>query len=109
MWMNEYDVEDALRRVDPEETPNLAGAVIALANLVSWTNSNSDGWPYWAKPGNAAKSLQALIQGVDRYDPQDVTAAQVTKALSPVKAFLTRQGVDHSVLGTFRYRLQEVV
>lgn len=105
LFMNEYEIEDALRRVDPEETPNLAGAIVNLANLAAWTNANSDGWPYWSKPCRAAKSLQALIQGVDRYDPEDVLPTQVSKALSPVKAFLTRQGVSHDILHSFSVRL----
>lgn len=94
LFMNRHEIKDAARRVDPDETPNLARATRTLAQLANWTDANSDGWPYWPKPARAAKSLMTLIQSVDRYDPQDVTAAQVTRATAPIKAFLTRQGVN---------------
>lgn len=115
LFMNEYEVEDALRRVDPDNEPVLTEAVIVLANLVAWTNANSDGWAYWAKPGRAAKGLQEAIQAHQRWeraayqgrrDPADeITAATLKRALAPIKAFLTRQGVSHDVLTGFAYRV----
>ena len=99
-WMNEWDVEDAVRRFNYANTPNLAEGARVLDNLVRWTNRNSDGWPYWRKPSRAASQLMGLLEGVDRYDPDDITAAQLKKALAPIKAFFTRaaarnfQGVD---------------
>lgn len=94
LFFNEYDVQDAvIRYATDSTTPNLGTAALALQSLVDWTNSNSDGWAYWPKPCRAAKSLQQLLQSADRYNPQDVTAAEVKKALTPVRAFLTRQGV----------------
>jgi hypothetical protein len=109
LFLNEYEVQDALRRVDPNSQPHLAEAVIALANLVEWTNSNSDGWAYWPLPCRAAKNLQALIQEAQRAylrgTSSDTTAEQVKKALVPVKAFLTRRGVSHDVLVNHTYRI----
>lgn len=111
-WMNEYEVEDALRRWSPGETPNLAAGAQILDSLRGWANRNSDGWVYWPKPSRAAASLQTLLQAGEarernRYtngeQPRDATAAELKKALSPIKAFLTRQGVDHDlVLGGTR-------
>lgn len=94
-FMNEWDVGEAVARFDRPETPNLNQAATVLSNLMEWTNRNSDGWPYWAKPARSAARLMELLESVDRYNPQDVTLAEVRKALSPVKAFLTRQGVNH--------------
>lgn len=95
LFMNEYDVQDAvIRFATDSSTPNLGTVALALDRLVSWTNSNSDGWAYWPKPCRAAKSLQQLLQSADRYDPQDVTEAEVRRALAPVRAFLTRQGAE---------------
>lgn len=94
-FMNEWDVGEAVVRFDRPETPNLSQAATVLSNLMEWTNRNSDGWPYWAKPARSAARLMELLESVDRYNPQDVTLAEVRKALSPVKAFLTRQGVNH--------------
>ena len=98
MFMNEYEIEDALRRFEPTETPNLATAAAALARLCLWTNRNSDGWPYWSKPIRASAKLQTLINSVDRFDPVDASDKELRAALSPIKAFLTRQGVDHSLV-----------
>lgn len=94
MWMNEYDIADAVRRLDTDETPNLAAGARALDSLMNWANDNSDGWCYWPKPSRAAKSLMEMLSAADRFDPEDVTAADLTKALRPVKAFLTRQKAD---------------
>ena len=97
-WMNEYDVEDAVRSLtDTDETPNLATGALVLERLVNWTNSNSDGWPYWTKPSNAAAKLQELLQAADRFNPKDCTEAELKKTLTPIKAFLTRQGADLSL------------
>lgn len=94
-FMNEWDIDRAYETIAGNpDAPNLSRAVITLATLVEWTNSNSDGWAYWPKPCRAAGKLQALIQGAYDHD-DDVTAAELTAALTPVKAFLTRQGVNH--------------
>jgi len=102
-WMNEWDIEDALRQFDPAETPNLAAGAQVLDALRGWANENSDGWVYWPKPSRAAKSLMTLLQGAERWDPVDVTPTELKRALAPIKAFLTRQGVAHDlVLGGTR-------
>lgn len=95
-YMNEYEIENALIRFNRGDTPNLGHGAFILARLATWTNRNSDGWAYWPKPCRAAQSLQALLQTADRFDPVDVTAAELKRATSPIKAFLTRQGVDHA-------------
>lgn len=101
LWMNEYDVEDAMRQFAGDEV--MGPATMTLYHLMDWTNHNSDGWPYWQKPSRAAASLMTLITGEqnrvrrrDPRDPQGPTAADVRKAYTPIKAFLTRQGVISS-------------
>jgi hypothetical protein len=100
MWMNEYEIEEAVDRFEVTDTPNLGKAARVLSNLRDWTNANSDGWPYWQKPARAATRLMDLLNRarVERWyvDSHDVTAAELAKALTPIKAFLTRQGVDHA-------------
>ena len=102
MWMNEWEVAEAAHAFSATEQPNLYRAAQVLGNLVEWTNSNSDGWPYWRKPANAAKSLMDMLNEAmnaqRRGDDWDVRPTDVTKALSPIKAFLTRQGVDHAAV-----------
>lgn len=98
MWMNEYDIKEAVRRFG-EETPNLQRGAQVLSNLMDWTNNNSDGWPYWQKPSRAAAKLMDRVQSAIGSRPStiaDITTAELTAALSPIKAFLTREGVDHS-------------
>lgn len=100
MWMNEYDIEDALRLTAHFELPNARRGAEILSRLKDWTNNNSDGWPYWQKPAKAADklmtALQSSIQASRQSDNTDMTEAQLKAALTPVKAFLTRQGVEHA-------------
>lgn len=103
LFMNEHEVEEALRRFDATETPNLAAGAVTLARLVEWTNRNSDGWPYWPKPSRAAKSLMEALQAASlQYhtgrEVEDISAAELARVLRPIKAFLTRQGASHDVL-----------
>jgi hypothetical protein len=102
MWLNEYDVNEAVCRIEIRRgvQPNRYRAALVLAALVEWTNSHSDGWPYWAKPSRASTRLQEIVapallgRGLQHED--DITAAEVDKALVPVKAFLTRQRVSQA-------------
>lgn len=106
-WMNRFDVDDACEIVAREtehgnEFPNLVRAVETLSNLVRWTDENSDGWPYWPKPSRAAKTLQEVVQSRTAARGcillEDISDTDLTRALRPVKAFLTRQGVDHALV-----------
>lgn len=98
MWMNRWDVEEAVERFS-DETPNLKRGAGVLDRLMQWTDSNSDGWPYWQKPANAASKLMEHLESAKRtYEPTDITDAELTKALSPIKAFLTKQGVEHALI-----------
>lgn len=97
LFMNEYEIENAVVRfASGGNTPFLAEGAGVLYRLMTWTNNNSDGWPYWRKPTQAASRLMTLLLGVDRYNLQDVTPAELKAACTPIKSFLTRQGVDHA-------------
>lgn len=102
MWMNRYEIADA-QSVDAETLPNAARAARILDRLVEWTDQNSDGWPYWSKPSKAAdKLMTALKAAMDSrfrhpYDV-DITDAVLKGALTPIKSFLTKQGVDHALI-----------
>lgn len=98
--LNESDVESAqILAAHDFHRPNLQMAVLTLARLVEWTNANSDGWPYWRKPAAASKRLQETVSryyfGRERLDA-DLTARDLKAACTPIRAFLTRQGVAHS-------------
>jgi len=108
MFMNEYDVVETLSRTADQldEVPNMYAAARVLHALMEWTNANSDGWPYWPKPGKAANSLMVMFHnrsyalrfGHDREGKPlvDFTEADLALVLRPIKAFLRRQGVDHN-------------
>lgn len=111
MYMNVYEIGEATRLFDTDETPNLDRAARALYHLMRWTNSHSDGWVYWVKPQRAATRLMDLL-GAHTYAARfgyyqgtatplrDATPAELTAALRPVKSFLTRQGEDwRTVIG----------
>lgn len=107
-WMNEHEVERALDQFEPERrdawgetpVPNLARGARLLYSLMNWTNSCSDGWPYWRKPAAAAARLMDLLKKAEDADRAgeltDITPAQLIAAERPIKAFLTRNGTPHS-------------
>lgn len=101
---NEYDVDDAsIKACEDHFRPNLQAAALTLSRLVNWTNANSDGWAYWQKPTAASKRLQEVVyrEYLGRTENRqlehgDLTAAQLRSLYTPIKAFLTRQGVAHA-------------
>jgi hypothetical protein len=101
MWMNEHEIEQASLLFENLELPNLSKGADILYNLMSWTDQNSDGWPYWQKPSRAAAKLMdklyaAMLAYYNSPNVEDISDKELTAALKPIKAFLTRQGVDHS-------------
>lgn len=97
-YMNDYDLARAARIAERNDWTNRARLVETVDNLRRWANRNSDGWAYWPKPCRAAARAMEEIcgDGTSRAaDRPDTTDAQLTAALRPIKAFLTRQGVDH--------------
>lgn len=97
--LNQFDIETAqINAAHDFHRPNAQEAVLTLARLMEWTNSNSDGWAYWRKPVAAATKLQVIVRDRHYYDfeQEDVSARELKAAYTPIKAFLTRQGVAHS-------------
>ena len=107
-WMNEHDVEDCVALLHEfeqrsgAEYPNLIAGAETLQRLVRWTNRNSDGWPYWKKPSDAAKRLQDHLWNIRRLyiddQLQDLTEAELKRCYTPIKTFLTKQGADHEAV-----------
>jgi hypothetical protein len=100
-YMNDYDLQQALRRFSQSDTPNRLTLTLTVAQLRDWTNRNSDGWAYWDKPRRAAARAIDLIESKanpehSRMEYEDITAAELKAALRPIKMFLTRQKVNDS-------------
>lgn len=101
MYMNEYEIVECV--IQYHNHPILGPATRTLENLMRWTNLNSDGWPYWQKPGRAAEQLMHLIEGEGEHrrwcddERDDVTEAAYKKALVPVKSFRTRENADFHI------------
>lgn len=101
LFMNEYDIDDAVRLHGTRED-NFGRAVRALDSLRNAVDANSDGWAYWSKPVTAAKRLQELIlycqdQLRRNGDVPLITDQKLTAALAPVKAFRTRHDLKFPV------------
>ena len=98
-FMNDYDVERAEER--SADHPVLSAAVQTLKNLIAWTDRNSDGWPYWRPPQQAAQRLIALIEADGTWRGQqdnDPSAADLRRALTPIKAFRTKHKADFKIV-----------
>jgi hypothetical protein len=95
IYLNEYDLARCERNLDPAVVPNRAAVLAIIIRLKDWTNATSDGWAYWLPPRRAAKTAMGLVYGStnaleDAMAKADATDAVTKRALSPVKAFLTR-------------------
>lgn len=96
MWMNQYEIDEAVSRF--ADHPVLGPAARFLAGYRDEVNANSDGWTYWAAASRPASKLMDLIHshlwaGMGVYPRlPDPTAKQVQATLSPIKGFMTRRG-----------------
>lgn len=100
MWMSEYEIAEV--RGYYRDHPLLGPATATLENLMNAVNGGSDGWPYWKAPSRSAGRLMDLIQAAMRtrnYDSDPRAAlAQYRKALTPIRAFRTRSGLDFVIV-----------
>jgi hypothetical protein len=98
-FMNDYDIEDALRVLGND--PVLGKAVRFLNEFKDQVNSHSDGWAYWRAPVAACGQLMTLIeQGMNAKRGQSfpetsplINDKSIAKAMGPIKAFMTRKGL----------------
>ena len=106
-FANDYDRHRFQQRFNNNTGfPVLGRAADNLAALADWADQNSDGFHSWPKPLRAAQGLIALLEDAEKREREswstgrmaDATTAELTAALRPVKAFLTRQGVQHAAV-----------
>lgn len=92
MWMNQSEIEWAASQ--RHECPNVRKGVHLLLRLMEAVNQQSDGWPYWKAPAQAAEKLMTLLQSVGnlQYGTHGtITAADLRKAITPIRSMVTRQ------------------
>lgn len=99
IYMNDSDFYYARTAVTGK--PNYTRVLDAVERLADWTDTVSDGWTYWIKPRRAAtKAMEALTSATKNLwsgaDFADLTDAEAKKLLTPIKAFLTREGYKFS-------------
>lgn len=85
-FMNEWEIEMNVERYRYHLA--LGPATRFLDAYMREVNSHSDGWPYWSAPVKAAAKLMTVIEKGDQATQRDVL-----KALTPIKAFMTRRGL----------------
>lgn len=103
MFYNDFEISQAIRKHNPNTRPNLAILAHTLDALKEWADNNSDGWAHWPKPSRAAAKAGRTLWEFDTRtwashgasQEDDITDAERKAALTPIKAFLTRQGVAH--------------
>ncbi len=105
MFFNEFEIDDAIACANREQHEVAGQAALILRNLKEWTNSHSDGWPYWSAPSRAAAQLQEQLYlryhaAYDRRIESDMSPSQLAGVLRPIKSMLTKHGADwREVLG----------
>lgn len=99
LFMNDYDIEIARSRFTRTVNPNRLALAIVVDRLREWADGNSDGWAYWPKPAQAAKSAMEHIASSTsianrEQENHDITDEELRAAVRPIKAFLTRYKVS---------------
>jgi len=102
--LNSAEIEEAQALAAEDfSRPNLQKATLTLARLHEWVNANSDGWAYWVAATTASKRLQGEVAlryfgaSHGKLD-DDISAANLARACTPIKAFLTKQGAAQEVV-----------
>lgn len=90
-FLNSMDI-DLLRDRYGARDDNYGNAVRILVALRDDVDANSDGWSHWSVPVRAARQLITLVEpGLRLWEsPPAIHAAQLRKALIPLRAFYTR-------------------
>lgn len=92
MYMNEYEINDAVDRFRHLTNPIPLRAAKFLAAFRDEVNSHSDGWAYWNAPVNSARKLMELCSLRDWMHAARMTEEEYKTALTPIKRFYTTKG-----------------
>lgn len=102
MFMNEWDVADAVDRFKDDRT--MGPIVQTLRYFVDAVNDNSDGWCYWKPAQRAAQRLVAIVEFAnkayrdgDEIDHDSVIAAY-QRGVTVLKRFRTTYKIDFEIV-----------
>lgn len=105
MFMNQWEIEQASNA--RHTCPNVRKGVKLLMALVHSVNAQSDGWAYWSAPSQSCRKLQELLKTAGNLTygtTGTISAADLKKAISPIRAMVTRQRVKQAKYGnTFEF------
>lgn len=98
MFMNESDIDDAIRILSDAGSP-IAPYAEYLGEWRDIINDNSDGWVYWRVGHNAANKLCEQVEAALNYHrgwanrEGEPSVEAVRRTLAPIKAAATRHGL----------------
>ncbi len=112
MWMNRNDIEILNR--NQHACPNVRKGVRLLYRLMQAVDAQSDGWPYWKAPAEAADKLMDLIRTAGNiwYDTRGtITDAQLKAAITPIRRMVTVQDKKQKGFGNkgFKFDVDEAL
>lgn len=95
-FMNVFDLDEGRARFTQRATPNRLALVLVVDALREWADLNSDGWAHWRQPVDAARRaiehIESRTNQENEYQERfDVDNATMRRAVTPIRAFLTRQ------------------
>lgn len=93
LYMNDGDILAAYQRHTRNGRHTSAKAAMKLDYFRDHIDQVSDGWAYWRPAVKSAKRLIELVQREDR----DATETELKRALTPIKSFCTRKGLNYQV------------
>lgn len=100
MFLNQYDVEQMAGQQHADL--NVRKGVRLILRLMQATNDQSDGWAYWSPPSKSIEKLVQLLQtaGNLMYGTRgSISDADLRKAVSPIRAMVTRQRAKQKQYG----------
>lgn len=94
MWMNEYEIDEAVELID-DRVPEFSRYAKFLHDWKEVVNSSSDGWPYWKAGGKSAEKLMDLVQRTlnvtrGRGGGEMPTEDEFRKSLAPIRSLAAK-------------------
>jgi hypothetical protein len=101
-FLNRWEIDDKANR--HRNHPVLGPATQYLVEFRDMVDENSDGWAHWSAAPTAAARLMKIAE-TPPIAADDVTLADVRKALTPIKSLCTKHKLKAPALRVFQPRL----